>query len=66
MDFEIQTDHLMSALRTDIVILTKNKRKKRICRIVNFTVPVDHRVKLKERKKRDMYLDLAKELKHGT
>ena len=32
-------------------------------RIVDFSVPVDHRVKLKESEKRDKYLDLARELR---
>ena len=39
------------------------QKKKRICKIVDFAVPVDHRIKLKECEKRDKYLDLAKELK---
>ena len=30
---------------------------------MDFAVPADHRVKLKENKKKDKYLDLAKELK---
>ena len=30
---------------------------------MNFAVPVDHRVKLKENKKKDKYLDLARGLK---
>ncbi len=30
---------------------------------MDFAVPVDHRVKLKECEKRDKYLDLARELK---
>ena len=30
---------------------------------MNFTVPADHRVKLKENEKKDKYLDLARELK---
>ena len=30
---------------------------------VDFAVPADHRIKLKECEKRDKYLDLAKELK---
>ena len=30
---------------------------------MNFAVPADHRVKLKENEKKDYYLDLAKELK---
>ena len=43
------------------------QKKKRICRIVDFAVPVDHRIKLKESEKRDKYLDLTRELKnYGT
>ena len=30
---------------------------------MDFVVPVDHRVKLKESEKKDKYLDLARELK---
>ena len=33
------------------------------CRIVDFAVPADHRVKLKESEKKDNDLDLARELK---
>ena len=39
------------------------QQKKRTCRIVDFAVPADHRVKSKECEKRDKYLELAKELK---
>ena len=35
----------------------------RLCKIVNFAVPADHRIKLKECEKEDKYLDLARELK---
>ena len=38
-------------------------KKKRICKIVDFAVPADHRIKLKECEKKDKYLDLAMELK---
>ena len=41
----------------------KRKRKKRICIIVDFAVPADHRVKLKESEKKDKYLDFAWESK---
>ena len=34
-----------------------------ICKIIDFAVPADHRIKLKECAKRDKYLDLARELK---
>ena len=59
-DFDIQTDHLISARRPDLIIINK---KKRTCKIVDFAVPADHRIKLKECKKKDKYLDLARELK---
>ena len=51
-DFDMQTEHLMN-------------QKERACRIVGFTVLVDHRVKLKEAKRRISTLTLQKELKHG-
>ena len=33
---------------------------------MDFVVPADHRIKLKEREKKDKYLDLARELKKKT
>ena len=60
-DFDIHTDHQISARRPDLIII--NKKKKRICKIVDFAVPVDHRIKMKECEKRGKYLDLARELK---
>ena len=60
-NFEIQTDHLISARRSDLIII--NNKKERTCRIVEFAVPTDHRVKLKECEKRDKYLDFDRELK---
>ena len=59
-DFQIQMDYLISARRPDLVIINK---KMSTCRIVDFAVPADHRVKLKESKKKDKYLDLARGLK---
>ena len=59
-DFNIQTDHLIPERRPDLII---TNRKKRTCTIVNFAVPADHRIKLKECEKKDKYLDLARELK---
>ena len=48
--------------RLDIIKLTiKIKQKKDL---VDFAVPADHRVNMKESKKIDKYLDLAKELKN--
>ena len=60
-DFDIHTYHLISARRPDLVIISK--KKKRSCKIVDFAVPTDHRIKLKESEKKDKYLDLARELK---
>ena len=59
-DFNIQTDHLIPARRPDLIIINKRKR---ICKIVDFAVPADHRINLKESEKKDKYLDLARELK---
>ena len=60
-DFDIHTDHLISARRPHLIII--NKKKKRIFKIVDFAFPADHRIKLKECEKKDKYLDLARELK---
>ena len=59
-DFNIQTDHLIPARRPDLIIIYK---KKRIRKIIDFAVPADHRINLKEREKKDKYLELARELK---
>ena len=40
-----------------------NDKKKRIYKMVDFAVPADHRIKLKEFEKKDKYLDLPRELK---
>ena len=53
-DFLIQTDDLISDLRPDLIIINKKKKKERTCRIVEFAVPADHRVKLKESEKREL------------
>ena len=60
-DVDIQTDHLILARRPDLIII--KKEKERICKIVDFAVPADHRIKLKEREKKVKYLDLARESK---
>ena len=52
------TDHLILARRPDLMI-----NNKKIYKIVDFAVPADHRINLKEYEKRDKYLDLARELK---
>ena len=63
-DFEIQTDHRISARRPDLVIVNnKKKKKERTCRTVDFAILADHWVKLKASEKKDKYLDLAKGMK---
>ena len=50
-------------INNNIIIIIIIKKKKRNCRIVEFAVQADHRVKLRENNKRDKYLDLDRELK---
>ena len=45
----IQTDHLIPAIRPDLIIIDKRKS---ICKIVDFAVPADHRINLKESEKK--------------
>ena len=61
-DFDIQMDHLISARRPDLIKINKKKKKKN-CKIVDFAVPADHIINMKECEKRDKYVDLARELK---
>ena len=39
------------------------KEEKRTCHLVNFTVRLDYRVKMRESEKIDKYVDLGRELK---
>ena len=48
-DFNIQTDHLIPARRPDLIIINK---KTGICKIVDFAVPANHRINLKESEKK--------------
>ena len=55
---EIRTDHLIPIRRPDIMINNKKRKKKKIkrertCRIMEFALPADLRVKIKESEKRD-------------
>ena len=59
-DFDIQTDHLILAGRSGLIMINK---KKRTCKIVDFALLIDHGIKLKESEKKDKYLDLTRELK---
>ena len=58
--FDIQTDRLISARRSDLTIINN---KKKTCKIVVFAVQADNRKILKEYEKKDEYLDLIRELK---
>ena len=42
--FDIDTDHLISARRPEHIIIN-DKKKKRTCKIVDFAVPADRRIK---------------------
>ena len=59
-DFKIQTDYLLSTRRPDLMLINK---KKRIDHLMDSAVSVDHRVKMKENKNIDKFLDLTRELK---
>ena len=59
-DLEIATDHLISAKWLNLKIVNQ---KKRTYWIVDFAIPADHWVKLKEIEKRDKYRHLAQEMK---
>ena len=59
-DFEIQTDHLISAKRQHLLIIYK---KTNICLKVDLSLPAEQRRKLKESETRDKNLDLAWKLK---
>ena len=63
-DFNIQTDHQISAIRPDHIIINKKKKKKR--KSAKLSTLLSRRttwIKLKECEKNDEYLDLARELK---
>ena len=61
-DFDIQTNHLR---RPNLIIINNNNKKKN-CKIVDFAVPADNRIKLKECEMKDKYFDLARESKKKT
>ena len=59
--FEIQTNYPIPTRRPDQVLI---KKKKRTCHLVDFAVPVNHRVKMKESKKIDKHLDPDETVEH--
>ena len=58
-DFNIQTDHVIEARRTDLVVID---RKERSCKIIDFAVPGDSRIEEKEKDNIEKYQDLGREL----
>ena len=48
-NFSIQTDHVIEAWRTDLVVVDK---KERSCKIIDFPVPRDRRIEEKKKDKR--------------
>ena len=63
--YKILRDHQISDRKPDPVIINKKLKEKneRTCRIVEFAIPADYSVKIKESEKSDKYLDLARELR---
>ena len=59
-DFNVQTDHFITARRPYMIFIDKEHRK---CQIIDFAIPYDTRVNDKEVKKFEKYLDLVRELK---
>ena len=48
-DFDIQTDNLIAARRSDLIIINKKKRKKkRNCKNVDFAVPADYKILIRD------------------
>ena len=59
-DFNIQTDYLIPGRGLDLIIINK---KMTDCKIVDFAVLADHRIKQRESEKKDKYLGLMRKLK---
>ena len=55
----MQMDHQIPFRRPDFVVI----KKKRICHLVDFADPADHRVKIKENEQLDTQLGFARDLK---
>ena len=59
-DFDIQTDHLISTRRPDLIIIYK---KRELAKLWTFAVLTDHRIKLNQCEKKYKYLDFSRDLK---
>ena len=60
LDFTVQTDHFITAIRSDVIDIDKEHCE---CQITDFTIHFTLRVVNKEVEKIKKYLDLATELK---
>ena len=60
MGFQIQTEDVMEARRTDSVVVNK---KRRTCEIFDFAVHEDSRIEQKEKEKIEKFQDLRRELR---
>ena len=58
-DFSFQTDHVIKARRPDLVLVDKNERS---YKIIDFAVPRDIRIEVREKGKIEKYRDLGREL----
>ena len=56
----IQTDHVIEARRSDLVVFDK---KERSCKVIDFALPRDSRIQEKERENIEKYQDLGKEFR---
>lgn len=59
-DVTIQTDHEIEARRPDLVLVQKKEKN---TKLVDFAVPFDSRVLMKENEKIEKYQDLAREIR---
>ena len=59
-DVTIQTDHEIEARRPDLVIVQKREKS---TKLIDFAVPFDSRVLMKENEKIEKYQDLAREIR---
>ena len=61
--FEIQMNHLIQARKPNLVSINKKKKNSLS---TGFSIPVDHRGKIKQNKNINKYMDLARELKKNA
>ena len=59
MKISIHTDHVIEARRADLVAVDK---KERICKIIDFAVPVSSWIEEKEEDKIEKYQGMGREL----